>query len=241
MSQPLPSYEIFQLGDSAITVDFGNVIDESINKRVLALYRQLSADPLPGVMETVPAYGSLTIYYDVFAISKMNIGTPVHEFVTQQMRERLERPVDQNGEASRRVTIPVCYERDFAPDAEWLAGRNGISVEELIHLHTSRQYRVYMLGFLPGFSYMGEVDEKIVVPRKTQPVTVAAGSVGIAGKQTGIYPAQSPGGWQIIGRTPLKLFDPYPTEGEPGDSFCLLHPGDIVQFTSISKNEFENH
>jgi inhibitor of KinA len=249
MNYPIPPYRIFPLGDTAITIDFGNVIDERINSKVLALFHQLSAEPLPGMIEAVPAYGSLTVYYDVFGISKTGItGKSVFEFMCGQLSERLDQPLKEENEVSRLVTIPVCYEKEFAPDIEYLAKEKNISAEEVIRIHSSKQYRIYLLGFLPGFSYMGEVDEKIAVSRKPQPVTVAAGSVGIAGKQTGIYPLASPGGWQIIGRTPLILFDAAPSKSPPPvggetseDSFCLLHPGDRVQFISISKDEFESY
>ena len=135
----------------------------------------------------------------------------------------------------RKISIPVCYSRAFAPDIEFIASEKNISIEKIIQLHTSKSYTVYMIGFLPGFSYMGEVAEAIAIPRKIQPVSVAAGSVGIAGKQTGIYPLESPGGWQIIGRTPLKIFDK--GKSDP----VLLQPGDEIQFYSISEDEFKNY
>ena len=232
MNSPVSTYRIFPLGDSAVTIDFGNLIDEATNKKVLALFHQLSADPLPGMTEAVPAYSSLTVYYDVFNISKTSNGAgSVYEFITTKLEERLKQTIKTNGEASAVISIPVCYENEFAADIENLAKEKNISVEEVIRIHHSKQYRVYMLGFLPGFSYMGEVDEKISIGRKRQPQLVAAGSVGIAGRQTGIYPSASPGGWQIIGRTPLKLFD-----SEKGST--LLKAGDTVQFISISKNDF---
>jgi inhibitor of KinA len=132
------------------------------------------------------------------------------------------------------ISIPVCYEKEFAHDLEWIAIQNNISLEEIISLHTAASYHVYMLGFLPGFAYMGLVNDKISVPRKQKPVTVEAGSVGIAGKQTGIYPLSSPGGWQIVGRTPMKLFD------KEKESPTLIKSGDSVQFYSITKDEFED-
>jgi inhibitor of KinA len=236
MNYPILSYRIFPLGDSAVTIDFGNVIDEATNKKVLALFRAISGDPLPGMIEAIPAYCSLTVCYDVFSISKtLAAGTSVYEFISGLLKKRLDQPLKKTGEPARIVDIPVCYEEKFAPDIEQLAKEKNISVEEVIRVHSSKQYRVYMLGFLPGFSYMGEVDEKISISRKSQPVMVAAGSIGIAGRQTGIYPLASPGGWQIIGRTPLKLFDAGRKES------TLLKAGDIVQFISISKNEFESY
>jgi inhibitor of KinA len=249
MNYPNLPYRIFPLGDTAITIDFGNVIDETINSHVLALFHQLRLHPLPGMIEAVPAYSSLTVYYDVFGINKTGTaGKTVYDFLSGQLDERLKHEVKEDNEVPRLVNIPVCYESEFAPDLEYLAKEKNKSVEEVVSIHTSKQYRVYMLGFLPGFAYMGEVDERIVMPRKLQPVTVATGSVGIAGKQTGIYPLISPGGWQIIGRTPLKLFDaapsksPPPVGGETSEGpLCLLKPGDNVQFISISKNEFESY
>jgi inhibitor of KinA len=262
MNSPISPYRIFPLGDTAVTIDFGNVINEKINKEVLALFHQLQSDPLPGMIEAVPAYSSLTIYYDVYGTNKnIPADRSVYEYISGQLNERLKEALPETDIASRLVTIPVCYEKEFAPDIEILAKEKNISVGEVISIHTSGQYRVYMLGFLPGFSYLGEVDERIAMPRKLQPVTVAAGSIGIAGKQTGIYPLVSPGGWQIIGKTPLKLFETSPIPIAIGtspaapsaslwrpmeerayeDSICLLHPGDTVQFISISKNEFENY
>jgi len=131
------------------------------------------------------------------------------------------------------IRIPVCYDNEFAIDLPWIAEQKSLTREEIIRLHSSRQYHVYMLGFLPGFSYMGEVDEKIIVRRKPEPQQILAGSVGIAGKQTGIYPLNSPGGWQIIGRTPLKMFNK--DNIEP----CLLKAGDAVEFYSITSEEFD--
>jgi inhibitor of KinA len=249
MNYPNLPYRIFPLGDTAITVDFGNVIDETVNSKVLALFHQLQSVPLPGMIEAVPAYSTITVYYDVLRISKTGTGgKTVYEFISGQLDEILKHPLKEDTGAARLVTIPVCYEKEFAPDIEHLAKEKNISVEDVISIHSSKQYRIYMLGFLPGFAYMGEVDERIIMPRKLQPVIVAAGSIGIAGKQTGIYPLVSPGGWQIIGRTPLKLFDAGPSKSPPPvggetseESLCLLKPGDNVQFISISKHEFESY
>jgi len=253
-------YTIFPLGDSAITIDFGNCIDEIVNKQVIARFRQLEQIPLRGMTEAVPAYSSLTIYYDIAAVKKMApLMAAAFDWMKKQTEEWLQHPPPADQEKERKVKIPVCYDTEFATDIQEVANLKAVSIEELIQLHESREYRVYMLGFLPGFAYMGEVDEKIVMPRKPQPVNIAAGSVGIAGKQTGIYPLASPGGWQIIGRTPLKLFKAPPPQESPKESirtlrtnlppaggetseesFCLLQPGDKVQFYSITKDEFDN-
>ena len=246
MKTVIPAYRIFPIGDAALTIDFGNTIDEEINSLVIQLFNHLSKQRLTGVREIVPAYSSISVYYDLFQLSKsMPAGKTVFDWMSEQLEERLQLPFEANHEASRLVTIPVCYEREFAPDIEELARQKKISPDEIIHLHCSKRYRVYMLGFLPGFCYMGETDERIAVPRKSQPQQVEAGSVGIAGRQTGIYPSVSPGGWHIIGRTPVKLFDALCNSSTDDENvvepFCLLKPGDTVEFTSISKNEFENY
>ncbi len=234
MNSPIVPYRIFPLGDSAITVDFGNCINEGINKEVIARFNQLQQQPLPGMIEAVPAYSALTIHYDVLIVKKKTTAEQtVYECMKQQLEKRLQQPFQHSEAKERLIKIPVCYDNEFAMDIQLLAVTKNISVEEVIQTHTAKIYKVYMLGFLPGFSYMGEVDERIAIPRKSQPVSIAAGSVGIAGKQTGIYPLASPGGWQIIGKTPLKLFDA--EKEEP----TLLRAGDRVQFYSINKNEFE--
>lgn len=234
MNYAMLPYRIFPLGDTAITIDFGNCIDETINKEVIARFSQFQQQPLPGMIEAVPAYSSLTIYYDVIALRKKVVpGQTVFDWMKAQLEEKLQQSLEYNNTKVRQIKIPVCYEEEFTLDIKHLSAEKNISAEEIIKIHTSKSYKVYMLGFLPGFAYMGEVDGKIAMPRKPQPVNIVAGSVGIAGKQTGIYPLASPGGWQIIGRTPVKLFDATKEES------TLLRAGDMVQFYSITKNEFE--
>jgi len=233
MNSPTLSYHIFPLGDSAITVDFGNTINEAINNEIIARFNELKHDPLPGMIEAVPAYSSLTIYYDVVKVRKtIPSGHTAFEAIKLQLEQRLQLPAQQKNVAARLIKIPVCYDGEYAPDMQQLTTKKNITADEVIQIHTSKTYKVYMLGFLPGFAYMGEVDERIAMPRKQQPVNVMAGSVGIAGRQTGIYPLASPGGWQIIGRTAVKLFDA--NKEEP----ALLRAGDTVQFYSITKNDF---
>jgi inhibitor of KinA len=231
----LPPYKIFSLGDSALVLDFGNNINESVNEIVHSLFYQLQSKPLPGMVEAIPAYGSLTICYDVLSIcKKINGQSTAFEWMGKELKKFLTEERSHFENTGTLISIPVCYEKEFGTDLDRIAEQNEISTEEIIHLHTASIYRVYMLGFLPGFAYMGIVDDRIASPRKLQPETVKAGSVGIAGKQTGIYPLQSPGGWQIIGRTPLQLFD------KNNDHPTLFKSGDRVQFYSITKNEFEN-
>jgi len=233
--EQLPPYKIFPLGDAALVIDFGNLIDESINKLVHAVFYQLQKDPIPGMIEAVPAYSSLTIYYNVLFIrKKISRHETAFEWISEKVKKYLSRETIEMEDSGTLIRIPVCYESDYGTDLNFIAMQNKISVEEIIHLHVSTTYRVYMLGFLPGFAYMGMVDEKIATPRKQFPAPVEAGSIGIAGRQTGIYPLNSPGGWQIIGRTPLKLFDK-----EKNDP-TLFKTGDTVQFNSITKDEFEN-
>ena len=231
----LPSYKISSLGDNALIIDFGNIIDESINKVVHSLFYQLQNDPIQGMIEAVPAYSSLTIYYDVLFIrNKLNQQMTAFAWIAESLKKYISKENIETGDPQILVKIPVCYENDYASDLGFIASQNKISTEEVIYLHVSATYHVYMLGFLPGFAYMGMVDEKIASSRKQKPVFVEAGSIGIAGKQTGIYPFRSQGGWQIIGRTPLKLFD------KEKINPVLFKPGDKIQFYSITKNEFED-
>jgi inhibitor of KinA len=246
MNQP-PSYRIFTLGDSALTVEFGNVISEEVNKKVLALFQDLRSQPLVGMIEAVPAYSSLSIYFDVFHTKKkIPHSKTVFEFISGQLEERLNADLSPKNTVTSFVEVPVCYDQKYAPDLYALADLKGLNVEEVIRIHSSTRYKVYMLGFLPGFGYLGEVDEQISIGRKPQPEMVTAGSVGIAGRQTGIYPFNSPGGWHIIGRTPRKLFAPSANPDEVSgqnatDCYSLLRAGDEVQFISITKDEFENY
>lgn len=196
----------------------------------------LKANPFDGLNDILIAYASLSVYYDpVFLKRKVNLNTNVFEFVSQKLETAFAESIvtaEKNGDIIR---IPVCYSDEFGIDTGFVSKQKNISKAEIIHLHTSTTYRVYMIGFLPGFSYLGKVHEKLVMPRKVNPIPVPAGSVGIAGGQTGIYPMNTPGGWQIIGRTPLKLFDP------KADVPSLLNAGNHVQFFEISKNEFESY
>jgi inhibitor of KinA len=235
MQTVFPAYRIFPLGDSAITIDFGNSINEDINRLVIQLFRDFSENPVPLMIEAVPAYSSLTVYYDLFAASKQIEPGRVQEWMIGEIKLRLVKEPPTIADETRLIRIPVCYEKEFAPDMDFLSARNHVSTEDIIRLHTAKTYHVYMLGFLPGFSYLGEVDEAIAINRKPQPVPVAPGSVGIAGRQTGIYPFHSPGGWQVIGRTPLRLFD------SGNNPPTLLQAGDKVQFFSISRHEFANY
>jgi len=230
------AYSIFPLGDNAILIDFGNELNENVNQKLLAIFRKIKDQNLPGVLDVVPAYSSLTIHYDVMKIFDKARGKSVFDIITDQLKKIVEDDAEISFEENRKISIPVCYDDEFGLDLIYLANEKKLSVEEVIQLHTAKTYRVYMIGFLPGFAYMGTVDQRIQMPRKENPRTnVEAGSVGIAGAQTGIYPLQSPGGWQIIGRTPMQLFNKEKTEP------VLLQPGDEIEFFSISKHEFRDY
>jgi inhibitor of KinA len=230
---PYQPYSIFPLGDSALTIDFGNIIGEDINKKVLRLFQHLKAIQDASIIDLVPAYSSLTVYYDVASFHHPE--KTAFESMADILEILLSKTSPTIKEQSNYLEIPVCYSKKFALDLEYLAEQNELSAEEIIQIHASKTYRVYMLGFLPGFTYMGEVDERIAIARKPAPVKLFAGAVGIAGRQTGIYPLESPGGWQIIGRTPVQIFKKH--DEQP----VLFQPGDEVKFYSISENEFENY
>jgi inhibitor of KinA len=234
----LPSgftHHIFPLGDSAIIIDFRGGIEEEVNKKVLHVFEALMKLSLPGVKDIVPSFNSLAVHYDLYTVRKKTKTTlSMDTWINARVEDILSEMKSAQAYPARSVSIPVCYETPCAPDLAWLAGEKNLPAEEIIKIHTSKSYRVYMLGFLPGFPYLGSVDERISVDRKAKPAPVVAGSIGIAGMQTGIYPVDCPGGWHIIGRTPLKIFTP----GEA--DITLLHPGDAVNFYSISLHEFEN-
>lgn len=229
---PIGDFEIIPLSERCALVSFGNMIDQSVNEKVLFLHQALLHSAFEGFVESVPAYASLAVFYDFLTVKK-RARANAFLFVKHYLKQILQADIKISGSISAPIKIPVCYDSEFGPDIASVAEGHRLSVGEVVRLHSSVIYRVYMVGFMPGFAYMGTVDERLVTSRKDQPrLHVPAGSVGIAGAQTGIYPIDSPGGWQIIGRTPLRLFNadmPAP---------CLLSAGDQIQFLSIDKEEF---
>jgi inhibitor of KinA len=219
-------YKIFPLSDSAITIDFGNVIDENINDIVMQLYQNCTKNAFVGMKEAMPAYASLTIFYDVFSVRRNYTSyKSAFAFVEDFLIKSYSNIVKKENFEKRIVEIPVVYDGE---DLSYVADYHQISEAQVIELHSSPIYRVYMMGFLPGFAYMGGLDALIATPRKSTPRTkVHAGSVGIAGNQTGIYPSESPGGWQLIGRTELQLYTPNVAE------ITLLKAGDLVKFIAL--------
>lgn len=226
--------KIFSLGENAATVDFGNRISAALNDRVLALADFLNRQPFAGMIEIVPAYSSLTIFYDLRSVRRNFPNFPTAFAAIENI---LQNAIGETGEITaavrQAIEIPVCFDREFALDLELVAAENNLTESEVIEIFLNKIYRVFLLGFLPGFSYMGEVDERIAAPRKSAPrLLISAGSVGIAGRQTGIYSLDSPGGWQIIGRTPLAMFNPKKTPP------TILQAGDSVKFVEISAAKF---
>jgi KipI family sensor histidine kinase inhibitor len=214
-------------GDSAIVVEFGNEISEAVSGRVRSLQVLIEQQQVKGIIECVPTYRSLMIHYDPRAASYGSIINELESLEAQAGDIMLPAPL---------VTeIPTCYGGEYGPDIETVAAHNGLSVDEVIQIHTSVEYLIYMIGFSPGFPYLGGMDQRIAAPRLESPRTkIRAGSVGIAGNQTGIYPIDSPGGWQLIGWTPARLYDPH------AENPILLKAGNYLKFKSITKEEAEN-
>ena len=220
---------IFPLGENALTVEFGNEISLDLNRKALDLAEHLQNDPFPGFIESVPAYASTSIFYDPMVVRKTFPEISSAYDAVRSLAENFVSLPGQHADSEKRIVdIPILIDRESAPDLDLVSEFSGLSNDEVISIFLDRTYRVFMLGFLPGFPYMGEVDERIAAPRKQTPrVKVPRGSIGIAGKQTGIYSLDSPGGWQLIGQTEMEMFDP--TNDRP----CVLDPGDEVKFVRV--------
>ncbi len=220
--------KILLCGDCGISVEFGDKIDTEITALVRRLESLLRAGNYPGITDLNPTYRSLFIQYDPWVCSFERL---IH--IVEDHLPSLAVPADENAVVKE---VPVCYGGEYGPDLDEVARMHSLGADEVIRLHCAPVYRVYMIGFTPGFAYLGGLDEKLRTPRKNVPrKKVAAGSVGIADQQTGIYPIESPGGWQLIGKTPLKIFDllrkaPF-----------FLEAGDFVRFRPISGDEFEKY
>lgn len=213
-------------GDSALVAEFGNAITPEINARIRAFNIALEQSKLPGILELLPTYRSVLIQYD-----PMVIGTESLKAKLSKIAENLDSIAIPPAQV---VELPVLYGGEMGPDLGFVAEHAGLTPEEVIKLHTEPEYLIYMLGFTPGFTYLGGLNEKIHTPRLAQPrVKIPGGSVGIAGSQTGVYPIDSPGGWQLIGRTPVKLYDP--SRPEP----ILPRAGQYIKFRAIDQAEFD--
>ena len=220
-----PSVEIFPLGESGLVVRFGETINMTVHHRICGLATHLTEFPLQGVIEFVPAYTTLTIYYDLWKTSFDELAEALKSLPLNLPEvQEADRPL---------IELPVCYGGEFGPDLEFVARQHSLTTDDVIDLHSSVNYRVYLIGFAPGFPYLGGMSTRLATPRRESPrLSIPAGSVGIAGEQTGVYPIETPGGWQLIGCTPWKLFLP---EQTPPIRFTV---GDQVRFRPITQETF---
>ncbi len=215
-------------GDSAVTVEFGSTIDEQLNQAVHSFAQAVEQQNLPFIREVVPTYRSATVHYLPWLVSFEQLQALLAPLARQAVQQAGQ---DFGGTI---LEIPVLYGGEHGPDLAEVASHCGLTPEQVIQLHSAPAYRIFMLGFTPGFPYLGGMDPRLATPRRKEPrVSIPAGSVGIAGGQTGVYPIQSPGGWQLIGRTPLKLFDP--ALAPP----ILLQAGQQIRFVPISRSIFD--
>jgi inhibitor of KinA len=213
-------------GDSALIVQLPARVDPAINARLVGLGDALRRRYAASVIDAVVGYHTLTIYFDPLRVDP--------EWLEGEVRAVAQDDTEIDVREGGQIDIPVCYGGDLGPDLGDVAARIDATEDEVIRLHTSREYRVYVVGFVPGFPYMGVVDERLALPRRATPRTkVPAGSVAIAAGQTGIYPTETPGGWHVLGRTPVRPFDPARAQA------VLLRPGDRVRFVPITRDEFD--
>lgn len=221
----MQSIKFIVSSDTSITAQFGQVISEEIHKEIMGFCLLVEGLQIPGITEIVPTYCSVMIHYDPEVMLFSELVRELERVSTQELAEAFN--------LDRTIEVPVAYGGEYGPDLEAVAEYNGITIEEVIDIHSEGNYLIYMLGFTPGFAYMGGMDKRIATPRLKNPRTkIPAGSVGIAGEQTGIYPIDSPGGWQLIGQTPLSLYDPM--REQP----ILFEAGWRVKFVPISAEEF---
>jgi inhibitor of KinA len=222
MLYKIPLYR--PMGDRALIVELGDEIDRAVNQRVRELFLRIEKEQIQGIKDLVPSYRSVMVVYDPLTIPQVNLQSRIKNLWARPDASNLPKP--------KVLKVPVVYGGKHGPDLEWVASYHQLAPEDVINLHMQPTYQVYMIGFTPGYPYMGEVPEAISTPRRETPRTVVPrGSVAIAQRQTGIYPVQSPGGWQILGWTPLKLFD----AGKWPPS--LLEMGDFVRFFAIREDE----
>jgi inhibitor of KinA len=229
-------FSIHPLGDNAVTIELGKDINLDTHKKVEMLTAFFEEHPIEWMIEYIPAFTTVTVFYNpVQIISIFNEGFKLpYDYVCEQLKSLLSEIRVNEAIESRVIEIPVCYGNEFGPDLEYVAKSNGLTPEEVIDIHSNGDYLVYMIGFAPGFPYIGGMNERIATPRRESPrLTIPAGTVGIAGKQTGMYPIETPGGWQLIGKTPLRLFRP--DESSPS----LLRAGDKIKFKPITYQVFQ--
>lgn len=223
----MSGFRITNAGDAVLVAEFDERIDVAVNARTIALADVVRSAAVAGVRDVVPTFRSVAVYFDPLRTDRHLLQSTLQNAAASVLMG------DGSVHTGRFVDIPVCYDREFAVDLDAVASRVGLDPEAVVQLHAGRTYRVFMLGFVPGFAYLGTLDPRIAVPRREMPrAAVEAGSVAIAGEQTGVYPARTPGGWHVIGRTPLAMF----SSDRPGSS--LLRAGDSVRFMPIDRREF---
>ncbi|WP_174612933.1 5-oxoprolinase subunit PxpB [Virgibacillus ihumii] len=228
-------YTVSPLGDKAIVMEFGEDMSDEIQKQIRTVSACLDDHPLTGMVEYIPAYTTITIFYNVMEVLRNSTGTNAYHMMLGEIEKMVSRLPENPDTESNIVEIPVCYGGEFGPDLEVVAHENNLTEQEVIDIHVNGDYTVYMIGFAPGFPFIGGMSKQIATPRKDSPrLHIPAGSVGIAGSQTGVYPIETPGGWQLIGRTPVKLFRP--DEEVP----ILLKAGDSIRFFPISEEQYSN-
>ena len=230
----MPPVRLFPLGDVAVVVEFGSIISPVTHRLIAGFSARLTRQPFRGLREVVPAFTTLTVYYDPWLVSENGRYAGPYERVAAQLQDLLAATEDTTAAAeTEAVAIPVCYGGAFGPDLEFVAQHTGLSGAEVIARHTAPEYLVHLIGFAPGFPYLGGLDARLATPRRPQPrALVPAGAVGIAGPQTGIYSLPTPGGWQLIGRTPLALFNP------EWAAPSRLRAGQRLRFVAIEEGRF---
>lgn len=228
-------YTVSPLGDEAVVMDFGGEVTSEKQKYIMNVSTYLDDNPIPGMVEYIPAYTTITIFYNVMEVLAKSAGANVFDFVLDEIEQMVSQFPEGSETQSNIIEIPVCYGGEFGPDLEIVARQNNLSKQEVIDIHVSGDYTVHMIGFAPGFPFVGGMSDKIATPRKASPrLQIPSGSVGIAGGQTGVYPIETPGGWQLIGRTPTKLFRP------DKEIPILLKAGDSIRFFPISEEAYNN-
>lgn len=235
---PANNLSIYPISEKAVTIEFGHVIDESLMDRISRFNWLLNQNPFPGLLSTVPAYSTLSIFFDPVKVIQNHTlpGKSCLAKVSGYLNSLKEDESPSSIAEEPVIAIPVCYGGAFGPDLEYVADYHKLSMGEVISIHSSAVYKVYMIGFIPGFAYLGGLSALLETPRKDNPrKAVPAGAVGIAGKQTGVYPLETPGGWQLIGQTPVKLFDAQRLQPS------LLKAGDSIKFEPISLPDFETY
>ncbi|TCD27012.1 5-oxoprolinase subunit PxpB [Pedobacter psychrodurus] len=229
--------KIYGLSEKSVTITFGTAIDNDLLSLITDFNQLLLQNPFSGLITTVPAYTTLTVFFDPLSVMLSDLpGEACFEKVSAHLNKIAQTKREKSRVVADKRVIPVCYGSDFGQDLLTVARTNNLTETEVIDIHTAGQYIVFMIGFVPGFAYMGGMDIRLSTPRKEVPnAKIPAGSVGIAGNQTGIYPLETPGGWQIVGKTPLKMFDV--NRSQPS----LLKGGDLVTFKAIGINEFNTY